>query len=151
LERGEHRRHASLPRRHPRAGREPTLDRLEVVAIAHTQALVTHALAARQQAVGELLRLETRFALDRLEPLGRVARRVLQALPLQWVHLLVFAERGFVIGVARQRLRQCNSTLKRQPRSRADREVRGGRSVSEQDDVALVPALGIDADEVYPR
>ncbi len=74
-ERREHRRHG----RHAGGGmlREPALDSLHEHGVAQAKVLVRDALAAREQAVGELLGLEARVAVDVLEPLGRVARRIL--------------------------------------------------------------------------
>ena len=57
---------------------KPALHALEPRAVTQAQVLVADALAARQQAVGELLRLQVRVAGDVLEPFGRVARGGLQ-------------------------------------------------------------------------
>ena len=74
-ERREHRRHRlGLA---AGASRIPGLHAGDEALVAQAQVLVRNALAARQQAVGELLRLERRVALDVLEPLGRIARGVL--------------------------------------------------------------------------
>ena len=61
-----------------RAATERPLDRGHEARIAQAQVLVTDALAAGQQAVGELLGLEVRVARDVLEPLHGVAGGVLQ-------------------------------------------------------------------------
>ena len=61
-----------------RALREPALGPRDEAGIAQPQVLVRDALAARQQAVRELQRVERRVAVDVLEPFGGVARGVLQ-------------------------------------------------------------------------
>ncbi len=74
-QRREHRRHG---RRRAGPLGEPGLDPLDVGAVAQAQVVVAEPLAAGQQAVGELLGLEAGVAGDVLEPLGAVARGVLQ-------------------------------------------------------------------------
>ena len=104
FERQEHRRDGAVRGAAVGASGEPAFDTLEPRAVAQAQVLVADALAAGQQAVGELLRLEVGVARDVLEPLGRVARGGLQ---------LAAPRRG-----ARIRRRQARSGCRR----------RGGRS-----------------------
>ncbi len=72
---------------------KPPLDALEIAGIAQPEALVAHALAPRQQRVGELLRLHRDVALDVLEPLRRIARGVLQPQRLGHALVLIRGER----------------------------------------------------------
>ena len=62
---------------HAGGGGDPVFVVLDVALVAQAQVLVADALAARQQRVGELLGRQVDVAVDVLEPLGRVARRVL--------------------------------------------------------------------------
>ena len=81
-------------RRDGRIRREPSLDSLDVGSIAQPKVFVTDPLAAGEQAVGELFRRKVCVAGDVLEPLGRVARRVLQ---FEYFEL----PQGFVLGQRR--------------------------------------------------
>ena len=95
LERREHRRRGLVRtcRRSPLP--EPALDRLEPFAVAQAQVLVADALAAREQRISELQRLEVEIAIERLEPFGRVARAVLELQHFEVPLGLIFVERGF--------------------------------------------------------
>ena len=107
-------------------------------------------LAARQQAVGELLRLQVRVARDVLEPLGGVACGGLQ---LQHFD----APFGFVGGRAQlecrgpawsMRLGQTDGILQRELRAGADGEMRGMGCVAHQHDIVHRPVFVGDAVEV---
>ncbi len=78
----EHRRNGAFPPNHrshaPHVGR-----------IAQAEILVTDALAARQQAIGELFGRKRRITGDVLEPFRRVARGVLQLEHLELARRLV--------------------------------------------------------------
>src|SRR3954463_4300257 len=108
-------------------------------------------LAAGEQRIGELQRLEMEIAIERLEPFGRVARTVLELEDLEvpcrdiFIHRSFEAEAGPV-----EDLRELDGVLERKLGARADREVRGMRRVAQQDDVAGVPPLALDAAEVEP-
>ena len=62
--------------------------------IAQPQILVAHPLAAGQQRIGELDRIEMLIAAQRLEPFGRVARGVLQFQHLDPADVLVVLQGG---------------------------------------------------------
>ena len=72
------------------AAREPPLDTFHVARVAQAKILVAHALAAREQAVRELLWRQASVSLDVLEPLHGVARSVLQAQRLGDSLVLIF-------------------------------------------------------------
>ena len=130
---------------------EPALDAFQPVLVAQAEVLVADALAAGQQRISELQRLEMEVALERLEPFGRVAGAVLQLEHLE-VPLGDIFEHRRVEGQARtvQHLGQLDRILERQLGARADREMGGVGGVAEQDELAVVPALALDAAEVEP-
>src|SRR5204863_2673385 len=66
----------SLPARRLRL--EPALDAFQPLSIAQAEIFVAHPLRAREQRIGKLDRREGQIAVERLEPLRRVARAVLQ-------------------------------------------------------------------------
>src|ERR671913_1243923 len=78
LERREHRWGGPVGAALRRALPEPALDTFKPFAVSQPEVLVTDALAARQQRIGELQRLEMRVAFEGLEPFRRVARAVLK-------------------------------------------------------------------------
>jgi hypothetical protein len=78
----------------PGGGGDPVFVALDVDLVAQAQVLVADALAAREQRVGELLGRQVDVAVDVLEPLGRVARRVLDLQHLDAAHRLVVLERA---------------------------------------------------------
>ena len=122
-----------------RALPEPALDALQPLAIAQAQILVADPLAASQQRVSELQRLEMQIALERLEPFGRVARAVLQLEHFEVPLGDIFVHRRFEAEArAVQHLGQLDRVLERELRPRPDREMRGVRGVAEQDDIAAV-------------
>ena len=130
---------------------EPALDSLDVRGIAQAQVFVTDALAARQQAVRELLGREDGVASDVFEPLGRIARRVLKFEHLDAPRCLVFRQRLLDISIAGgERVGQADRIFHRQFRARTDRKVRGVRGVAHEHDVFVYPALVADAREVQP-
>ncbi len=73
----------------PACRRDPDLVALQPARVAQAQVLVRDALRARQQRVGELLGLQVGIALDILEPLGGIARRVLDLEHLDAAHIFV--------------------------------------------------------------
>ena len=74
---------------------EPALDSFEPLAVPQPEVLVADALAAREQRVCELQRLEMEIAVQRLEPFGRVARAILELQDFEVPLGLIFVERGF--------------------------------------------------------
>ena len=122
----EHRRYhivAGDPRRRASL-REPVLEACDVTLVAQAQILVGDALAAREQAVRELLGFQPGVALDVLEPFGRVARRVLDLQHFDRALGFVGHERVDQVGLLPDGLRQGNRVLQRKLGARADREVR---------------------------
>ena len=99
----------------------------EPCAVAQPQVLVADALAARQQRISELQRLEMEIALDVLEPFGRVARAVLE---LEHFESAARPRIGgappAMVGLAVEILGQLDRVFERELGARADREMRGG-------------------------
>ena len=150
-ERREHRRRGLV--RAPVGGAlpEPAFDALQPLAIAQAKVLMTDALAARQQRVGELQRLEMRVALQRLEPLRRVARTVLELENLEISFRNIFVHGSFQAEArAVQNLRQFDRILERQLGAGPDGKMRRVRRIAEQNDIAGRPALALDSAEVQP-
>jgi hypothetical protein len=77
------------------------------MAVPHAQVLVADALAAGQQGVGELLRLQMRVAGDVLEPFGGIARRRLDAQHLDLALGLIRGGHIRAVPVERARQREC--------------------------------------------
>ena len=145
LERREHRRRGLVRAAVGRAFPEPALDRFQPFAVAQAQILVADALAAGEQRISELQRLEMEVAVQRLEPFGRVARAVLELEHFEAALRLIFVERGFRDSPsaleapslhAVEHLGQLDRVFERELGAAADREMRGVRGVAEQDDVA---------------
>ncbi len=90
------------------------------------------------------------IALDVLEPLGRIARRVLQPQHFQPALVLVAGKGAGHVLLAVQIVRQRDGAFQRQLGAGADREMRGRRRVAEQHDIAGRPALAQHAVEVEP-
>ena len=93
-ERQEHRRDRTRSVGMSRARGEPAFQPLQPGPVAQAQVLVADALAAGQQGIGELLRLQMRIAGDVLEPLGGVARRGLDAQHVDLAFGLIGGKRG---------------------------------------------------------
>ena len=85
---------AALFVRRRRALPEPALDAFQPFAIAQAKVLVADTLAARQQRISKLQRLEMEIAVERLEPFGRVTRAVLELEHFDFLLGLIFVERG---------------------------------------------------------
>ena len=134
------------------AGRvcKTALDRLEEVRVAQAQVLVADPLAAGQQAVGELQRIEVGVAVDGLEPFGGVARGALQLQHLDPALGLIGGEAGVGITLIRQGPREADRVLEGQFGTGADREMRRVGGVPQQHHPAVAPALAGDAGEVEP-
>ena len=129
---------------------EPALGALQPAAVAQPQVLVADALRAGQQRVGELDGIEVEVALDLLEPLHRVARGRLQAQHVEPPLVLVLREGGLHGRLGVQVVGERDGAVERQPRARADREMRGRRGVAHQHDVAVGPVLAEHARKVDP-
>ena len=129
---------------------EPFLRVRQPLRIALAQILVADALRAREQRIAELHRVEVEIALDVLEPLGRIARRILQAQHFEPPLALVARE-----GLLQRRLRadvigERDGAFHGELRARADGKMRGRGGIAEQHDVLVAPALAQDAVEVEP-
>ena len=151
-ERREHRRRRLRQRRRSegqaRTLGEPVLDPADVVAVAQTQVLVRDALRAGQQRIRELLGLELHVSLDVLEPLGRIARRVLDLQHLDAALGFVALQRLVQVApVLGDRRRQRDGVLERELGSRADREMRRVRRIAHQHQRCLAVA----AAAMHPR
>ena len=130
-ERREHRRGGLVRFASRRALPEPALDSLKPFAVAQAEVFVADALAAREQRVSELERLEMRVALQSLEPFGRVARAVLELEDFEVPLRLIFVERGFEAEVlAIEHIRKFDRVLEGELGAAADREMRGVRGVA---------------------
>ena len=118
---------------------DPFVHARDKLRIAHPQVLVRDAQPPRQQRERELERLERHVALGVLEPLEGRLRGALQALDRRSPRAP--RRRASADGDRRSRSTSDSRTqrdrvLHRQPRARADGEVRGVRGVAEQHDVA---------------
>ena len=150
LQRREHGRGRRFGRRRAGAVGEPALDPGQEVTIAQTQVLMADALAAGQQAVGELQRVEVDVAVDRLEPFGRIARRALQFQHLDPALGLIGREGEIEITATGQGPGQMDGVLEGQFGPGPDGEMRGVGGVPQQDDLAVAPVGTRDAREVEP-
>ena len=131
---------------------EPAIHGGDERGIARLEILVAQPQAARQQAEGELGRLEPAvIALGLLEPLEAGLRRALQRLHLRPPLGLVRGQRGLQIAMLAERPRQGDRVFHGQLGARADREVRGVRGVAEQHHVVVMPARVVDRGEAAPQ
>ncbi len=129
---------------------EPALDTRDIPAVAQPQILMPQALAAGQQAIGELLGRQRGVAGDILEPFRRVARGRLQLQHLDPPFRLIGGERPAEIGFAAAGLGQRDRILQRQLGAGADREMRSMGRVAHQHDIVLAPARIGDARKRNP-
>src|SRR6478672_12117541 len=91
------------------------------------------------------------IAIERLEPFRRVAGAVLKLEDFEASLGLIFVEPCLQAEVlAAEHLGELDRIFKRELGARADREMRGVRSVPKKDHVARVPALALDPAEVQP-
>jgi hypothetical protein len=96
-------------------------------------------------------RRKGQIAVERLEPLRRVARAVLQLEYLDIAFGLIFRQRlDAAEPGAVEHLGQLDRVLQRQLGARPDREMRSVRRVAEQDELVVRPAAGDDPAEVQP-
>ena len=114
---------------------QPRLHALDVAPVTQAQILVGDALRAREEAVGELLGLEARVALDPFEPLGGIARGVLDLEHLDRSHGFVTPQHAgnIVRAVARKGCGELDRVLERELGARAHREVRRMSGVPHED------------------
>ena len=111
----------------------PVFKLFEIPLVALAQVFVADTLAAREQRIRKLLGRQVGVAVDVFKPLGRVARRVLDAQHLYAAHGFVVFERVFqVAGVLADAARQLNRIFQRELGARADREVRRVRGIAHQ-------------------
>ena len=130
---------------------EPALDAFEPGLVAQPQILVADPLAAGEQRISELDRLEMQIAVQRLEPFGRVARAVLELQHFEVPLRLIFGERLRAVEARPvQHLGELDRIFERELGPRADREMGGVRGVAEQDQIAGGPARADDPAEVEP-
>ena len=137
---------------------DPVFVGLDVALVAQAQVLVADALAAGEERVGELLGRQVDVAVDVLEPLGRVACRVLDLQHLDAAHVLVVLQGGGQVArVLLDRAGELDRVFERQLGARADREMRGVRGVAHQHDggravgaAGVHPGLADDARKADP-
>ncbi len=108
------------------------------------------ALAAGQQAVGELPGLEPRVAGHALEPAHAVACRALQLQGFRLALLLIGRQCAWNVGAAGRARDQGDGVLHRELGAGADREVRRVGGVADQHAIAVVPASAQHALESEP-
>jgi len=131
--------------------REPLVDAGDQRRIALLQVLVRDAQRARQQAEGELQRMErAEVALGLLEPRQAHLRRALQRLDAGAMRGLVGGERRRNGGLALERAGERDRALHRQLGPGANREVRGVHGVAGKDDVVPVPAIAAHRRKLSP-
>ena len=136
----------------PERSQNKFLDTFEPLGIAEAEILVADPLAAGEQRICELQRVEIEVAVQCLEPFGRVARRVLQFEHFERAFGLILVERlrqGKVGPV--ENFGELDRILERELGPRADREMGGVRGVAEQDQFVVRPALAFDPLELEPR
>ena len=151
--RREHRWRGALRLWRVGASGQPAFDALEPGLVAQPQIFVTDALAAGQQRISELDRLEGSVAWHVLEPLGGVARGALEFQHLDAASFLIGLEHRLAIRVGGrvQCLGEKDGVLQCELGARADGEMRGVRGIAHEHDVAVVPDLAVDAREIQPR
>ena len=124
-----------------RGGGEPRIHRAHQLRVALCQVDVGNPPTTSQQVEGELPWVEVRIARDMLEIAGTFEGGLLEALDNRLaLHLVVVESRGQVAMPA-QRINQRNAVVHRQLGARPDRKVGGMGGVTEQHDVAVVPAF----------
>ena len=126
---------------------EPGVERTRRTAGRAGEVGVRDAPAAREQVEGERHRVHVRAPHAR-EVARALAGGLLEALDDRLALELVVHERALDVAVARKRLGERDRVLHGQLRARADREVRGVGGVAQQHDVAAVPALVADQQEL---
>ena len=129
---------------------EPALDAFQPFAVAQAKILVADALAAGQQRVSELQRLEMRVALQRLEPFGRIARAVLKL-----EHFEIRSATYSSSAASRLRPGRLSTSASLIASSSASlvpdpTEKCAVCGVAQEDDVAGIPAFALDAAEIQP-
>ncbi|SPC13098.1 conserved hypothetical protein [Cupriavidus oxalaticus] len=140
-ERREHRRQrlglAQLQAllRHAGPLRQPVLELRHIIGVAYAQVLVRDALRTRQQRIGELLRRQAAgVALDVLEPLGRVARGILDLQHFHAARSFIACQRigQAVVAAAADLFGQVDRIFQCQFGTGADREVCRVRGIAHQ-------------------
>ena len=108
-------------------------------------------LAARQHGVVQLHGVQTEIPLDRLKPFKRVAGRRLQAQDLEPPVLLITGERGVPVSLGMEQVGERHGGFQRQFRPGPYREMRGGRRVTQKNDVSVMPFLAEHPRKAKPR
>ena len=121
-------------------GLKPLFVTFQPLRVAQPQVLVADALAAGEQRVGKLFDLHAGVAVNMLEPLGGVARRILDLEHLDAAARLVALQHGGHVGpgVVRELIGQVDRIFQRQLGAAADGEVCGVRCVAHQHDRGLL-------------
>ena len=131
-------------------GLEPVLGLAHPTRVAQAQVLMADALAASQQGIGELDRVQVQVTLDLLEPFQAVAGGRLQAQHLDPAFLLIAFEGAGQVGFGVQVIRQRDGAVQGQPRAGPDREMPRRRRIAHQHHVLMIPAVADDAGKVHP-
>ena len=134
-----------------RTTREPALNASNVRRVTQPQVFVAHALAAREQAVRELLRRQPDVALDVLEPLHGIARGVLEAQRLRDALAFIARECGAHVVRAGEGACKCNRVFHGQLCSRTNGEVRRVCGVAHEHHVVVEPMGVAHANKSHPR
>ncbi len=149
FERQEHRRDRPVRCAATGARGEPALHAVQPGAVAQAQILVADALAAGQQAVGELLRFKIGVARNVLEPFGGIARGRLQFQHIDASGRFVGGECGRDVPVGPvDGLREPDRVLQRELGAGTDGKMRGVRGIAHQHDPVLHPGRVGDAVEI---
>ena len=137
---------------HAAPRRKPFLHVLYVICVAQLQIFMADALAAGQQAVGELLRRPgARTAPPaRTIPCGCVPRFAASALRFRALPGSAAARSDTSPVVLGKHARERNRVFHRQFGARADAEMRGMRGVADQHDIFVIPLLAKNPVELQP-
>src|SRR6185437_2597059 len=146
----EHRRPRRVRLAAGRALLEPFFGARDPLGIALTQILMADSLRAGKQRIIELYRVEMEVALDVLEPLGRVARGVLQPQHFEPTFTLVALERGGQGWFGADVVGERDGAFHRELGAGSDRKMRSRRGVTQQHDVLIAPARAEHAVEIEP-
>ncbi len=132
-------------------GGEPGVDGADELRIALREVDVGDPPAPRQQVEGKLPWIEVGIARHVLEIARALQRSLLEALDDGLALHLVVVEGRAQVSMPSQGIDEGNAVFHRQLGPRADRKVGGVGGVAEQDDLAVVPALLAQGQEVDPE
>ena len=150
LQRCEHGRRRIVFGRSAGLFSEPALDAGQEITVPQTQVLMADALAAGEQAVGELQRIKADIAVDGLEPFGRVTGRALQLEHLDTTLGLIGRQARVEIVGFGQGLGEADGVLEGQFGAGADGEMGGVGGVAQQHHLSVAPVGAGDPREVEP-